>query len=74
MPFGLLNEIHYRELSVTGSYGCTRDQMEKGLQLLAEFENKLKLLAMQTVKLAAVPELLRNRKRDPRFKYIVEMG
>jgi len=36
VPAQDLNPIHYRQLTVTGAYGCTRDQMARALALLAE--------------------------------------
>ncbi|QSX09171.1 alcohol dehydrogenase catalytic domain-containing protein [Alkalibacter rhizosphaerae] len=35
MPTKVLNEIHYKELHVAGSYGCTRKGNQEALQLLA---------------------------------------
>ncbi|MFP4031993.1 MAG: alcohol dehydrogenase catalytic domain-containing protein [Desulfococcaceae bacterium] len=53
-----LNRIHYRQLTVTGAYGCTRDGMRKALQILAECPNEAALLVEAEVGLAEVPELL----------------
>ncbi len=71
---GLLNEIHYRELSVSGAYGCTRKQMSEGLRLIAESEKQIKLLKHVIVELDAVPELLLNWKNNKIFKYIAKIG
>lgn len=34
VPSELVNEIHYRQLSVSGAYGCTRDQMRAAVGIL----------------------------------------
>jgi threonine dehydrogenase-like Zn-dependent dehydrogenase len=52
------NRIHYRQLTVTGAYGCTRDGMRKALQILAECPNEAALLVEAEVGLAEVPDLL----------------
>lgn len=52
------NRIHYRQLSVAGAYGCTRDGMKKALQMLAECPNEAALLVEAEAGLADVPGLL----------------
>ncbi len=52
------NRIHYRQLTVTGAYGCTRDGMRKALQILAECPNEAALLVEAEIGLADVADLL----------------
>ena len=36
VPSTVLNEVHYRELTVRGAYGCTRGQMRRAMSIIAE--------------------------------------
>lgn len=58
VPAALLNEIHYRQLRVSGAYGCTRAQMESALGILADFRNEAECLIEARVPLTAVPMVL----------------
>lgn len=44
MPLGKLNEIHYRQLHVSGAYGCTRKQMAQAVAVLNEYKLEAGLL------------------------------
>ena len=57
-PAAVLNEIHYRQLRVSGAYGCTRSQMESALKILSAFKREAARLIEARVPLAAVPSVL----------------
>ncbi|MCK5802007.1 MAG: alcohol dehydrogenase catalytic domain-containing protein [Lentisphaeria bacterium] len=55
----LLNETHYRQLRLTGAYGCTRAQMRRALDLLTECPQEAGLLIGRCIGLEDAPEALR---------------
>lgn len=69
---GLLAELHYRELQLLGSYGCTRSSMAAALSLLDAFSGDLGFLVSRRLRLeglaAAMPEVTAGK----HFKMIVE--
>lgn len=54
----VLDIVHYRQLTVTGAYGCTRDGMGKALQILSESHKEAALLVEEAGTLGDVPGLL----------------
>jgi D-arabinose 1-dehydrogenase-like Zn-dependent alcohol dehydrogenase len=58
VPAALLNEIHYRQLRVSGAYGCTRAQMTSALGILDDFRDVVELLIEARIPLASVPVVL----------------
>jgi len=44
VDIGVLNSIHYKELSLTGSYGLTKKNMCESLQILSKYNTTFKLL------------------------------
>lgn len=72
VPAGLLNEIHYRQLQVVGAYGCTRDQMARGLALLDRHGNACAPLIEKRIKLEQVPAVLPAVLSGALFKYVVD--
>lgn len=72
IPAGLINEVHYRQLQVVGAYGCTRNQMVRGLALLNDLGNAVAPLIEDRISLEQVPEVLPAILKGATFKYIVE--
>jgi D-arabinose 1-dehydrogenase-like Zn-dependent alcohol dehydrogenase len=62
VPASLVNEIHYRQLQVSGGYGCTRHQIREALQILTENKELAKLLIESEISLedvsSAFPRIL----------------
>jgi len=51
----LLNEIHYRELSVVGSYGCSLSHNKTALNLLSSEQISIKGVASRTISWLELP-------------------
>jgi threonine dehydrogenase-like Zn-dependent dehydrogenase len=69
----ILNEIHYRQLSITGAYGCTAPQMAQALDILAGHATEAEMLIEDRVPLEAVPAILPDLLSGNRFKFIVDL-
>jgi threonine dehydrogenase-like Zn-dependent dehydrogenase len=67
----LLNEFHYRQLEMTGAYGCTRAQMSQALALLARKERLLALLLHRRLDLAEAPVALAEVVAGQALRYVV---
>jgi threonine dehydrogenase-like Zn-dependent dehydrogenase len=67
-----VNEIHYRQLTVTGAYGCTKSQMEKALNLIAKEGHLFKLMIERFITLGEVPDVLPLVLSGTRLKFVVE--
>ncbi len=57
LPASILNEIHYRQLSIVGAYGCTRKNMKEALELMALRPGPLEDLIEGFVGLEGVKEI-----------------
>lgn len=58
LPIAGLNRIHYRQLTLAGAYGCTRDGVKNALQILAKYPTEAALLVAEAGTLAQGPALL----------------
>jgi threonine dehydrogenase-like Zn-dependent dehydrogenase len=58
IPVSWLNELHYREIQVSGAYGCTRQQMRRALGILDAHWKDVEWLIEDTVTLDRVPDAL----------------
>jgi len=58
IPVSWLNELHYREIQVSGAYGCTRRQMRRALSILGAHRQEVEWLIEDTVALDRVPDAL----------------
>ena len=73
IPVPLLNEVHYRQLQVTGAYGCTRHQMREALRILAEHAECAALLIEETISLEQTPEALSRIRSGGALRYVVRL-
>ena len=73
IPTDLLNEIHYRQLTVVGAYGNTRRQMETALGLLDSHARAVGLLIHEIIKLEDVPSVLPEILNGQVMKYVVDL-
>ena len=68
----LINEVHYRQLQLVGAYGCTSIQMNTSLEILARYQDLVRLLIEEKIELKQVPEALEKILSGQVFKFIVE--
>jgi L-iditol 2-dehydrogenase len=50
----VINEIHYRQLHVTGAYGCTKAQLREALDIIGRHERDVELLVEREITLEEV--------------------
>lgn len=67
----LLNEIHYRQLTLVGAYGCTKAQVEMAVEILARYQDEARLLIEKNLSLTQVAEVLPKILAGQAWKYIV---
>lgn len=67
----LLGEVHYREIELSGSYGCTRRNMKRALHLLDAHADSLAFFLEDHVSLVQVPDLLPLVLSGSRFRYVI---
>lgn len=73
VPSDLLNEIHYRQLTIIGAYGSTKRQMEIALKILEANTQTIKLLIHQVIALESVPSVLPEILQGQALKYVVNL-
>ncbi len=69
----ILNEIHYRQLTITGAYGCTAPQIAQALDILAGRPTAAELLIEERIALAAVPTILPKLLSGNHLKIVVDL-
>jgi 2-desacetyl-2-hydroxyethyl bacteriochlorophyllide A dehydrogenase len=72
-PATIFNELHYRELELVGSYGCTRQDIRDALKLLARYGQDLEFLVEQTISLDEVPKAINEVLEGKGFRQVVLM-
>ncbi len=70
----VLNEIHYRELILVGSYGCTRSQMERALEILERNQDAARMVVGRVVSLEDVESVLAEVAEGRGLKPVVRPG
>jgi threonine dehydrogenase-like Zn-dependent dehydrogenase len=70
-PASIFNELHYRELELVGSYGCTRQDMRDALNLLARYGQYLGFLIEQTISLEEMPSVISKVLAGTGFRQVV---
>jgi L-iditol 2-dehydrogenase len=73
-PAASFNELHYRELELVGSYGCTREDMRDALRLLARYSQDLGFLLERTIRLEDVPAVMQEVLAGKGFRQIIEFS
>ena len=73
IPTDLLNEVHYRQLTVVGAYGNTRWQMGTALGILESNARAVSLLIHEIIKLDDVPSVLSEILNGQVMKYVVDL-
>jgi threonine dehydrogenase-like Zn-dependent dehydrogenase len=69
----LLNEVHYRQLTIVGAYGSTKLQMETALKILESSHQTAGLLIHKIISLESVPSVLPEILPGQSLKYVVDM-
>jgi len=72
VPVSAINEIHYRQLRVTGAYGCTRLQQKKGLEILSVYQNEAEMLIEEHIRLQDAPSVFPKIAAGDSLKFVVE--
>lgn len=73
LPLGDLNEIHYRQLNVSGAYGCTREQMYEAVEVLHDYSQEAELLLEAEIGLEDVETWLGRIAGGGVFKVLVDL-
>ena len=73
IPVNLLNEVHYRQLTVTGAYGSTKRQMETALNIIERNTQTVGLLIEKIISLETVPSVLTEIWQGRALKYVVDL-
>jgi len=73
LPTKLLNEVHYRQLTVVGAYGSTKRQMQTALEIFEDNSKTLRLLIHRIIALEEVPIVLPEILSGQALKYVVKM-
>ena len=68
----LLNLLHYREVSLTGVYGMTREHMKKALPFMQENAEFLKLLIEKITDPGNLPELMEKVLSGKYLKFVLD--
>jgi 2-desacetyl-2-hydroxyethyl bacteriochlorophyllide A dehydrogenase len=69
----LLNEAHYRQLTIIGAYGSTKRQMELALKILETNVHTVELLIHNIIGLESVPLVLPEILQGQSLKYVVDL-
>lgn len=72
IPAKEINEIHYRQFTIVGAYGCTQRQMEKSLEILHDYREEVRLLIEKTIDLHEVQDVFPGILAGKCFKYHVQ--
>ncbi|MCL2642253.1 MAG: alcohol dehydrogenase catalytic domain-containing protein [Candidatus Bathyarchaeota archaeon] len=73
LPSDLLNEVHYRQLTIIGAYGSTKRQMVVALKILEANTQSIGLLIDKIIGLESVPLVLPEILQGQALKYVVDL-
>jgi L-iditol 2-dehydrogenase len=73
VPSKVINDIHYRQLEVTGAYGCTRKNMAQALDMLDHYQAEAVLLIEAQISLGDVGFHLERIAHGESFKVVVRL-
>jgi 2-desacetyl-2-hydroxyethyl bacteriochlorophyllide A dehydrogenase len=69
----LLNEAHYRQLTIIGAYGSTKRQMKIALKILEANVQTVELLIHKIIDLESVPLVLSEILQGQALKYVIDL-
>jgi 2-desacetyl-2-hydroxyethyl bacteriochlorophyllide A dehydrogenase len=70
-PTTIFSELHYRELELVGSYGCTRQDMRDALSLFARYGHDLGVLLERTIRLDEAPAVMETVLAGTGFRQVI---
>ncbi len=70
----LLNLIHYKEISIHGSYGLTKSNMLKGLDIISKHTKPIEMLIEKIISPAEVEEVLPAILSGESYKYVIDFS
>jgi len=73
IPSDLLNEIHYKQLTLIGAYGSTKRQMKTALKILESNVETVRLIIQKIINLESVPLVLPEILQGQALKYVVNL-
>ena len=73
IPSDLLNEIHYRQLTIVGAYGSTKRQMKTALKILETNTKTIRLLIHKIIHLENIPDVLPEILLGHTLKYVIDI-
>jgi len=74
LPMALLNEVHYRQLTVTGAYGCTREQMTRAVSIIHQHASALEKIIERRIGLHQVSGALEEILEGKALKFVVDIS
>lgn len=72
-PELIFNELHYRELELIGSYGCTKQDMRDALILLDRYCNDIGFLVDRELQIEEVPTMIGSILEGKTFRHVIVM-
>jgi len=73
LSIDVLNEVHYRQLTLVGAYGSTKRQMETTLKIFEANAEKIRLLIHKIISLEDVPAVFPEVLGGRALKFIVKI-
>jgi L-iditol 2-dehydrogenase len=70
-PLALFHELHYRELELTGSYGCNFRDMIDAVHLLERYSHELDFLVERRIRLDEVSSIMGEVLDAKGFRYVI---
>lgn len=74
IPIDAINEIHYRQLSLHGAYGCTKAQMIEAIDIIAVQQDAIAMLIEDTISMDTVETVLPKVCAGETFRYIININ
>jgi threonine dehydrogenase-like Zn-dependent dehydrogenase len=71
IPAHLLNEIHYRQLTIHGAYGCTKKQMRKALCLIKSKPDFFHSVTEKFINIEETPKILKKVLSGNFYRFII---
>jgi threonine dehydrogenase-like Zn-dependent dehydrogenase len=68
----ILNELHYRQLTLVGAYGCTKRQMIEAVEIITKNQNAVKTLIEDFIKLDDVEKTMPAVLSGNKLRYIIK--
>ena len=72
VPAVVVNEIHYRQLTLSGAYGCTKKQMQQALEIIGRRDEAVETLIEDIIKLEDTEKVMPAVFAGKNFRYIIK--